>query len=422
MSIIFLYPSKTYAKNSCYAKITAVRKDNGYEIPSPFTADNIQQINILVQTTTVEKFRVETYYLQPAGFIIVKEGDAVEFNNTNEFGFSIGQVDRFGLYTSPGTYRIKVKVNRGQGWEGYGDDGSCDNITYTVNPAPSPTPVPENCKISIDPVAPITSETKVTISSDQPANITTNDPTNVIKLVFSIRRIEGIKNNQENEWTIEDTKSISKRRWNDGRYKVSFSANYYNDYSSQLGYFCQTEFVVDDKNGGQITPTPTPTIPPIPDYCYENELLEANKVCNGKYSECPWCPKKATSKRPNIDIPDLKPLCDQLTTENNARGKCWECQNKGEIWSAIGCLPTDFSALVNKYVFTTGVGLAGGIAFIYFLYGAFLILTSSGNAEKMEEAKQIITSSLAGLILIIFSVFLLKTIGVDILKLPGGFG
>lgn len=185
--------------------------------------------------------------------------------------------------------------------------------------------------------------------------------------------------------------------------------------------------------------TPKPTKPPIPTpingvFCSDSDKCD-NRICQDdpaksyKCSTCSFCEQKGLI--PSVAIPNLKPLCEQLATQ--FQQKCKECVNspdrkdnppgdptgQGGIWSAIGCLPTDFSKLINKYVFTTGVGIAGSIAFLYFIYGAFMILTSSGNAEKMEEAKQIITSSLAGLLLIIFSIFLLKVIGVDILQLPG---
>lgn len=111
-------------------------------------------------------------------------------------------------------------------------------------------------------------------------------------------------------------------------------------------------------------------------------------------------------------------ICNQLDLK--FRSSCITCvADDKHIWSAIGCLPTDLTVLIKDYIFTTGVGLAGSIAFLYFLYGAFMILTSAGNAEKIEEAKQIITSALTGLLLIIFSIFLLRVIGVDVLALPG---
>lgn len=155
------------------------------------------------------------------------------------------------------------------------------------------------------------------------------------------------------------------------------------------------------------------------------QSAKKNNSCSKPFDICDWCITKDTSKsssnktqRPKTDKPQLKPLCDQLSSEFS--GKCWECQRSGEkIWTAIGCIPISYTAVIKDVVLGIGVGIAGGVAFLYFLYGAFMILTSTGNAEKLEEAKQIITSALAGLILIIFSIFLLKTIGVDILQLPG---
>lgn len=155
-----------------------------------------------------------------------------------------------------------------------------------------------------------------------------------------------------------------------------------------------------------IPPTPTP-----PFYCGG---CARNEDCSGQCKICPHCPEE-----PSIPpLPSLAQLCDQLP-EGEARGECWKCNDKGEIWSAIGCLPTDFGDLLKEKIFPIGIGFAGGIAFLYFLYGTFIIMTSAGNPEKISEAKEIIISSLSGLLLIIFSVFLLRVIGVDILKIPG---
>lgn len=111
-------------------------------------------------------------------------------------------------------------------------------------------------------------------------------------------------------------------------------------------------------------------------------------------------------------------ICQKLAPQYQA--KCLSCHaDQKHIWTAIGCLPTDFTSLIGNYIFSTGLKIAGGLAFLYFIYGAFIILTSAGNAEQLEEAKQIIVSSLSGLLLIIFSIFLLRVIGVDVLGLPG---
>lgn len=158
---------------------------------------------------------------------------------------------------------------------------------------------------------------------------------------------------------------------------------------------CKTQFNVAPAGATPMpTNTPIPTGTPVP------------TLAPGQPTYTPVPP-----------VPSLAPLCDQIDTQYS--GKCWDCINKGRIWTAIGCLPTDFSDIINNYVFKLGIGIAGGISFLYFIYGVFLILTSAGNAEKITQAKEIIVSAISGLLLIIFSIFLLQVIGVDILKLPG---
>ena len=87
------------------------------------------------------------------------------------------------------------------------------------------------------------------------------------------------------------------------------------------------------------------------------------------------------------------------------------------IQTALGCIPTSTAPFVN-YVLKRAVSIGGGIAFILMLVGAFVLITSAGNPENVKKGKDIITSATIGLLFIIFAVFLLKFIGVDILKLP----
>ena len=55
------------------------------------------------------------------------------------------------------------------------------------------------------------------------------------------------------------------------------------------------------------------------------------------------------------------------------------------------------------------------------LYAGFMIMTAQGSPERMKAGQELLTSAIAGLILLIFSVFILNFIGVDILGL-GNFG
>lgn len=89
------------------------------------------------------------------------------------------------------------------------------------------------------------------------------------------------------------------------------------------------------------------------------------------------------------------------------------------ISTALGCIPTDnVNNLVGWFV-KWALGIAGGVAFLLIIFAGFQIMTSTGNPDKIQGGKELLNAAISGLILIIFSVFLLKLIGVDILGLPG---
>lgn len=98
-------------------------------------------------------------------------------------------------------------------------------------------------------------------------------------------------------------------------------------------------------------------------------------------------------------------------------GPCDE--GSGKVCTGLGVIDTNPSALVNT-ILTIAIGVAGGIAFLLIVYGGFRMAFSSGDPKAVQEARDIITSAIVGLLLIIFSVFLLNLIGVDILGLPIG--
>lgn len=111
-------------------------------------------------------------------------------------------------------------------------------------------------------------------------------------------------------------------------------------------------------------------------------------------------------------------LC-QFTGDQQECLDCVGSSPTGEnMWTAIGCIPVSPQGLISSLL-TFAIGIGGGIAFLMIVYGGFVMMTSSGNPERLTTGKEIITSAVAGLLLIIFSVVILKIIGVDILKIPG---
>ncbi|OGF99449.1 hypothetical protein A2Y99_00240 [Candidatus Gottesmanbacteria bacterium RBG_13_37_7] len=122
---------------------------------------------------------------------------------------------------------------------------------------------------------------------------------------------------------------------------------------------------------------------------------------------CGWCPPVDT----NPDKPPDWQSCNNCLYPSGIPAP-------DHYYTFIGCMstqPGEFTKSVLQLVFN----IVGGIAFISILVGSFKVLTSGGNPEKLKSGKNIITSSIIGLLLVLFSAFILRLIGYDILKIPG---
>lgn len=123
-------------------------------------------------------------------------------------------------------------------------------------------------------------------------------------------------------------------------------------------------------------------------------------------------------------VPELNDFCVKYFPlsgdKENEIQKCSRCMvETGGFYTALGCVPLNLSTFISQYILTTGIGIAGGIALLCILYSAFRMQTSMGNAEALKKAQENLTACITGLIIIIFSVLILKIIGVDILRIPG---
>lgn len=112
--------------------------------------------------------------------------------------------------------------------------------------------------------------------------------------------------------------------------------------------------------------------------------------------------------------------CEYVAPTNSPQYRaCYQCiADKSGSWTVFGCIPSrpqDFIAIVLKFC----LGIGGGIAFMAMLFGSFMLLTSAGDPQRINGGKQILTYSIIGLLVILFSVFILQLIGIQILGLPG---
>jgi len=94
------------------------------------------------------------------------------------------------------------------------------------------------------------------------------------------------------------------------------------------------------------------------------------------------------------------------------------CDDGGGINTALGCIDISSSEGFVTWLLPNLLGIMGGIAFLLMLVGGIQVIASSGDPEKLKSGQQLITSAIAGLIFAIFSLFIFRLIGVDILKIP----
>ncbi len=93
------------------------------------------------------------------------------------------------------------------------------------------------------------------------------------------------------------------------------------------------------------------------------------------------------------------------------------CNGGNGIDTAIGCIPIADTNTFVSWILGWSIGVGGGIAFLLIIYASFMIMTSQGDPPRLKAGQEVLTSAISGIIMLIFSVFILNFIGFDILGL-----
>ena len=80
---------------------------------------------------------------------------------------------------------------------------------------------------------------------------------------------------------------------------------------------------------------------------------------------------------------------------------------------------SNVSANVIGRLLTMIQGVTGAIGFAYFVYGAFLVLTSQGSVDRVKAGKDAIKNAILGTVFTILSVFIVQFIAGTLLAIPG---
>lgn len=146
---------------------------------------------------------------------------------------------------------------------------------------------------------------------------------------------------------------------------------------------------------------------------YGQATLNGNPTTDYANTQCKCALSVAVTPIPVINL-----FCQKYLKGSEATS-CSNCVNAGGWWSGLGCVPLRLESFVSDFLLKTGIGMAGIMALLCIIFQAFNIQTSRGNPEKIKKTQEALTSCIIGLVLIIFSVFILRVIGVDILRIPG---
>lgn len=182
-------------------------------------------------------------------------------------------------------------------------------------------------------------------------------------------------------------------------------------------------------SGTPVTASMTPGTVPIADVTNQ-QLLFAVRNASGEALCLAGGPEVENTVVESVPIPPFD-YCGQVPGKNEPNSQyaqCQECIAKGGVdasgnpigtlYTAVGCIHVEGESLAADLI-RLFLGIAGGVALLSILAGAFLFTTSQGESNRVKEGKELITAAIAGLFFIIFSVIILDFIGVKILQIPG---
>lgn len=91
---------------------------------------------------------------------------------------------------------------------------------------------------------------------------------------------------------------------------------------------------------------------------------------------------------------------------------------RNEVQTDIGCIPKEPLPFASK-LYSIGLGFIGGVAVLSIIYGAYLVLSSQGDPDKLTKGKSYIVYAIIGLILAVSGFAFYRIVGVDIVHIPG---
>ena len=131
---------------------------------------------------------------------------------------------------------------------------------------------------------------------------------------------------------------------------------------------------------------------PAPDYCQSNLICSLANIC--------VVPAAANPDR----------FCDSEGNPTHV--------NTGILNTAIGCITVSDPGGMVAFYLRWGMGIIGGLAFVMVIYSSYLIIVSQGDRNRITQGKRLLGAAIIGLLLFLFSAYLLYYLGYNVLGIP----
>lgn len=115
------------------------------------------------------------------------------------------------------------------------------------------------------------------------------------------------------------------------------------------------------------------------------------------------------SRNETRELPD-----EEIDRLNSELASCVECVYGQGVYTSLGCIPYSFNGILSA-VLLIGISIGGAYALLCIIFSAIRIQMSRGDSQAIQTARENVTGCLIGLILILFSVFIINALGGGVL-------
>lgn len=154
-------------------------------------------------------------------------------------------------------------------------------------------------------------------------------------------------------------------------------------------------------------------------YCHEGIGIGGGNVVNRRGSENAYCRLEGSNYVCDSGHPSSQDSSCRCLAEEGPPYAPYLCYEHSvplmAVDTAFGCIPIISVNTIATFFVKWGVRFVGGFAFLLILFATMMIIVSTGDPERLRAGRELLNSAIAGVLLIIFAIFILRFIGFNLL-------